>query len=413
MTANIPILATLTAVFMVLSSFISASEMALFSIPRERIDAFKGHKSRSRRLIYTLLMNGQRTLQLILLMNVFVNITLAGAINSLTTAVLGRSAAIWSFAIATALIIAFGEVLPKVVAMRKNELIAALASPILYGIMRLLHPLLNVVQGVNRFFLARLSPHFEQNSPFITIEELKSAVRSSFEQGVVSKSEQGVITNLLDKGAQPVKRLMIHRSLLPLLPHYTTASDALAELSKRKQAFALITRGQRGHQIAGVVTLPELLRAPPSDRCRQLASPPQWAPETLAAADLISFMFAEKLRVVCILDEFGALSGAFSLEDGLSRVMNFRPERAAQIRGGTRVFAGTQEIDAMAAEWLPECLIMRSGDARTLNGLLTRHLGRIPKTGERFEIDGRNFYIMYSAPNRIESVLIRRVIRPE
>jgi magnesium and cobalt transporter len=386
--------------------------MALFSIPRERIDAFREHKSRSRRLIYELLINGQRTLQLILLMNVFVNITLAGIINSLIAAVLGRSAALWSFFVATALIIAFGEVLPKIVAMRKNELIAALASPVLYNVARLIRPLLDVVQSVNRFFLSRIKPHLGQRSPFITIDELKSAVRSSFEQGVISKSEQGVITNLLEKGAQPVKRTMTHRSRIPLLPHYTTASDALKELAARKRSFALVTRGPRGHQVAGVVTLPDLLRAAPTDRCRQLAAPPQWAPETLAAADLISFMFAEKLRVVCIVDEFGGLSGAFSLEESLNRVMNFRPERAAQSKHSAHVFKGLQEIDAMA-EWLPECLLAQAKEVRTLNGLLTRHLGRIPKTGERFEIDGRNFYIMYSSPNRIESVLIRNVLRPE
>ena len=212
---------------------------------------------------------------------------------------------------------------------------------------------------------------------------------------------------MLDKGAQPVKRFMVHRSQLPFLPHYTTASDALKELVRRGQTHALITRSPRSQQVIGVVCLHTLLAASPVDRCRQLAKPPHWVPETLETADLISFMFAEKLSVACVLDEFGGLSGVFSLADGLSRVMCFRHKRDGGESGSSRVFSGLQELDAMAG-WLPEALAPAAQNSRTLNGLLTRHLGRIPKTGEKFDIGEKNFYIIYSASNRIESVLIKK-----
>jgi CBS domain containing-hemolysin-like protein len=408
MNANIAILSALCLLFLTMSAFFSASETALFSIPRERIECFKTHETRSKRLIYELLIDGRRTLLFLLLANLFVNITLAGTVNTLVAALLGKSAALWGFAAATASIIVFGEVLPKNAALRRNEGLAAFASPILFYLMKLLSPPLNAAMRVNRFFLARFTPHFKDNDPFITISELKSAVQNSFERGVISKPEQGVITNLLDRGAQPVKRVMTHRSRIPLLPHYTTAADALGELAARKLPFALVTRGPRNPEITGVVTLTCLLRAVPGDRCRQLASPPHWAPETIATADLISFMSAENLDIICLVDEFGGLSGAITLMDGLSKVMSATPKPQPQTAGNTRMFKGLQELDAMTEEWLPERLTARTPDARTLNGLLTRYLGRIPKTGERFDIDGANFYIMYSGPTRIESVLIRR-----
>ena len=390
-----------------MSAFFSASETAIFSIPRERIESFRTHAAYRKRLIYELLMDGQRTLLFILLANLFVNITLAGIVNSLIAAILGRNATFWGFMAATASIIIFGEVLPKNTALRKNEGIAAFASPILFYLMKILSPLLGIALKINRFFIARVAPRFRENAPFITIGELKSAVQSSFEQGIVSKSEQGVITNLLDKGAQSAKRIMTHRSKIPLLPHYATAAEALSELSAHKQTFALITNGPRSPQVTGVATLSDLLKAAPNDRCRQLAAPPQWAPETIAAADLISFMLAEKLNIVCLVDEFGGLSGALTLMDGLSKVMSAAPERPSRSPGNARVFTGLQEIETMT-EWLPECLTKQPGDARTLNGLLTRHLGRIPKTGERFDIGGKKFYIMYSGPTRIESILVVR-----
>jgi len=407
MNANIALLSALCLLFLMMSAFFSASETAIFSIPRERIESFRVHGTRSKRLIYELLMDGRRTLMFILLANLFVNITLAGAVNSLMAAVLGRGSALWGFAAATASIIVFGEVLPKNAALRKNEGIAAFAAPALFYLMKLLSPLLSVALKVNGFFLSRLAPRFRGDAPFITTDELKSAVRSSFERGLISKSEQGVIANLLDKGAQPAKRIMTHRSKIPFLPHYATAAEALSELSARKQTFALITRGPRNPEVTGIATVSGLLKAAPKDRCRQLASPPRWAPETIAAADLISFMFAEKLNIVCLVDEFGGLSGAVTLLDGLSKVVSATPKRPFRSPGNARVFSGLQETDAIT-EWLPESLTARIKDARTLNGVLTRHLGRIPKTGERFDIGGENFYIMYSSPTKIESVLIVR-----
>jgi len=407
MNANIAIFSALCLLFLSLSAFFSASETAIFSIPRERIDCFRTHETHSKRLIYALLMDGQRTLLFILLANLFVNITLTGVVNSLMAAVLGKSAALWSFVAATASIIIFGEVLPKNIALRRNEGIAAFASPILFYMIKLLSPLLNIALKVNSFFLTRLIPRFRESAPFITISELKSAVRSSFEQGVISKSEQGVITNLLDKGAQPVKRIMTHRSRIPLLPHYATAAEALKELYAHRQTFAFISSGPRNPQVTGIVTISDLLKASPGDRCRQLAVAPQWAPETIAAADLLNFMSAEKLNIVCMVDEFGGLSGALTFMDGLSKVMSATSKRPFRGAGNARVFTGLQDIDTIT-EWLPECLTAQIKDARTLNGLLTRHLGRIPKTGERFDIGGENFYIMYSGPTRIESVLIVR-----
>jgi CBS domain containing-hemolysin-like protein len=88
--------------------------------------------------------------------------------------------------------------------------------------------------------------------------------------------------------------------------------------------------------------------------------------------------------------------------------MNFRGERAARKSGGSvRMFKGGEEVDTIM-EWLPQSLVFSRPDARTLNGLITRYLGRIPKTGEKFDIEGKNIYIMYSRPNKIESVLIRK-----
>jgi CBS domain containing-hemolysin-like protein len=81
------------------------------------------------------------------------------------------------------------------------------------------------------------------------------------------------------------------------------------------------------------------------------------------------------------------------------------PQRAADIK--TMMFSGSQDIGQIQ-DWLPEKLKNSNIEARTLNGLLTNYIGKIPKTGDRFMIDGWDFYIILANPTRIESVLIRK-----
>jgi len=277
MNTNVILLSSLCLFFLAMSTFFSLAETALFSIPRERIDSFKADAAGRRRLIYALLLDGQRTLLLILLGNLFVNITLAGLVTALMTILVGVSggAVLWSFLLTSAALVIIGDILPKNIALQRNEALAAFAAPVIHALKAVTAPLLNLVLAVNRFFLERFKRFLKKPSPFVTVDELKTAVRSSLDRGIITKSEQGVITALLDRCAQPVKRFMIHRSRVPFVPHYTTASDALAELSRSGQPCALVTRGPRGQQVTGIVCLPELLCARPGDRCRQLAKAPQ------------------------------------------------------------------------------------------------------------------------------------------
>lgn len=397
----------LISIFMALSAFFSATETALFSIPRERIDSFKDNAAKSKKLIYSLLLDGQRTLLLLLLCNLFVNITLTGLINSAVISVVDRNATLISFGVATVMILLFGEIFPKTLALRFNVGIAGVAAPVLHSMIFILSPILNVVQRANRFFLKQSRLLLKNPSPFITIDELKTAVRGSFDRGVISRSEQRIVSELLDKGALPASRFMTHRSQVVFLPHYTTVAYALKAITEAKQTCALITRDERSQNVLGVAHISELLCAPQSGRCRRFAQPPQWIHATIAAADLASDMLAQNQNVVCLLDEFGGLLGIFTLENALGSMMNFRKSTARSGGNSAKVFKGTDEIDGTDG-WLPDDLVNENKNVRTVNGLLTQYLGRIPDQGERFEVDDFQFYVIRSSATKIESVLVRK-----
>jgi CBS domain containing-hemolysin-like protein len=143
----------------------------------------------------------------------------------------------------------------------------------------------------------------------------------------------------------------------------------------------------------------------------KVIEPPVWVPESVEIAELVRFLLNTGNDKACVLDEFGSFCGVFALSTGMNKFLEVvfpltaQPQRNADIK--TMMFSGAQDIGQIQA-WLPEELKNSDIEARTLNGLLTNYIGKIPKTGDRFVIDGWDFYIILANPTKIESVLIRK-----
>jgi putative hemolysin len=302
--------------------------------------------------------------------------------------------------------------LPKNIALKKNETIALLIALSLYIIKQIIRPVLNGIQILNQYFLIHFKHHLRQPNPYITIEELKTGVVEAAQRKVISTDEQDIIIGILSGGALPVRKLMTHRSSLVILTDSITVGNAVARLSESKQNFGLIRAKGGATQILGTVALGRLLGVDPYKSIKGEITTPLWVPETMVVADLMSFLLGEGRTEACVLDEFGSFSGAFSLTVGLNKILyNAFPgeekkgKRALQC--STMMFSGLQDVEKIE-DWLPAALKSLTKDSRTLNGVITRYLGKIPKTGDRFAINGWNFYIMDANPTKIESVLIRR-----
>ena len=142
-------------IFLSLSAFFSSSETALFSIPRERISFYQQSTKKSYQWVFELLRDGQRTLLLILLGNLVVNVTIVGFIYKLMFFFISKNTTLASLFVATGIILLFGEILPKNIAVRNSEIIARFNAPLLYHIKIAFHPVLLLLQKMNIFFLKR------------------------------------------------------------------------------------------------------------------------------------------------------------------------------------------------------------------------------------------------------------------
>lgn len=396
-------------IFLFMSAFFSASETALFSIPRERISFFKQSSKKSHQWIFALLHDGQRTLLLILLGNLIVNVTVVGFIYKLMHFFIARNITLITLFVATGIILLFGEIMPKNIAIRNSETIACLIAPVLYHIKITVHPLLLLLQKINIFFLTGFSRHLRKPSPYITLDEFKSSIAESTHDGVVSESEWRILQSVLEAADMPVSKIMTHRSQLPYVSIDNTVYDAVSQMREKEQTMCCVRSKGTTEEITGLVYLLDALKSDESMKIENIMVPVIWIPDSSEIADLIGFMFREKHTHVCVHDEFGAFTGIFSLNTGLNNILKVTSSDSISDTHGivSQEFDGLTELETMK-DWIPPSLVERAKSVRTLNGLISLYLGRIPKTGERFAIDGWNFYIIRSKLNSIKSVLIKK-----
>jgi putative hemolysin len=411
MMTTLQIIAVGIFVLLAFSAFFSASETALFSIPRERIVIFRRAQSRRRQWVYELIHHGQRTLLMILLGNLFVNITLAGLIHTFLQIVLPGYTTLLTMVVATGIIVIFGEMMPKNIALKNNETIACLIAPAMAGLTFVCSPLLLLIYHINSFFLTRFRMRLHRPSPFVTIDEMKSGVIASHNSGAISTQEQDMIVRLLDRGSQPVRNFMVHRSHLVLMPREALCEEALKTLQRVHQLFVLVYNKTNTGQVIGMVHLGTLIRCAPTLPLYEVVKPLQWISAGMEVAEAIELLFEKGSPDAGIIDEYGSFCGVFSLSTGLRSVVAplFNPPSKPCLPAGgkTKLINGDTVVETMAG-WLPPSLEKRAHQARTVNGLLTGYLGFIPQSGDKFAIDGWNFYIISASPVKIGSVLIRK-----
>ncbi|MCW8925859.1 MAG: CNNM domain-containing protein, partial [Xanthomonadales bacterium] len=217
-------------VLIALSGFFSSSETGLMAINKYRLKhlANKGH--RSARLAQKLLDRPDRLIGLILLGNNMVNI-LAASIATVIAMRLYGDNGIWiSTLVMTVIVLIFAEVAPKTVAALHPEKIAFPASYVLVVLLKLLNP---VVWLVNSFANLLLKP-FGVKTDVVALERLdREELRTLVtEGGLISNDDQRMLVNILDLEQASVEDVMVPRGEIVGIDLNDDWSDILSQLSQ-------------------------------------------------------------------------------------------------------------------------------------------------------------------------------------
>jgi Mg2+/Co2+ transporter CorB len=412
---DIPLSTLYTAlvVLIVMSGFFSSSETGLMAINRYRLKHLANGGHRGARLAQKLLTRPDRLIGLILLGNNMVNI-LAASIATVIAIRMFGDAGIWiSTLVMTVVVLIFAEVAPKTVAAINPEKIAFPASFVLVVLLKLLNP---VVWLVNAFANLLLKPFGVKTDvealERLNREELRTLVT---EGGQISNDHQRMLVNILDLEQASIEDVMVPRGDIIGIDLEDDWVDILSQLTQTVYTRLPVYRENIDNvvgllhmrTIISKLSLGGLSFKDLQDSVRR----PYFIPEgTSLTRQLLEFQSKER-RMGLVVDEYGDIQGLVTLDDILEEIVGeFTPEGRGRSRTMRRLDDGSYLVDGSTnvrtlnrrLNWnLPH------EEAHTLGGLLIEELEVIPEGKCCIRINSHTMTIVDIRDNVIHKVLIK------
>ncbi len=317
--------------------------------------------------------------------------------------------------IMTIMVLIFGEITPKALAVHNAESVARFAIRPVFFLSQILYPVGLTFTWISSKVLRmlRMEP---ADSPLITESELQLMLRSAEEFNVIEAQEREMIQGVIDLEETVVREVMTPRVDVVAVDHEATLLEMKDMLADRYFSRMPVYE-ETPDNIKGIFLARDMLDflSKPQDLATttvsELMTDPQIVPETVNILELLRKMRETKNHMAIVVDEYGGTAGIVTFEDLIEEITGeiydeTDEEEAAEIQklktGGYHI-QGSANLEDVAEE-LKVLLDDENGDYDTIAGFIIAQLGVIPKVGTTFRHEHIIFKIEEADERRIISV---------
>jgi putative hemolysin len=415
-----------------LEGFFVASEIALVSVRRSRIDQLLEEGNGAANRVRRLLDDPGRFLAVTQLGLTFLGFFASGyaavSLASGLTGVLERvdvlhdSAGAISLIIVTLILalftIVFAELVPKTLALAHPERFALTLAPPVDVLGRLLRPFVAVLTGITRAITRSLGVTATRADE-ISTEELRLIVERGGEQGILEAEEEQMIHAVIELGDRRLHEVMVPRIAIVAIPTTATLDESI-ELIVAEGHSRIPVYEESIDEVVGILYAKDLLpflRDGASERpaLRSLLRTPLFVPESMTIDDLLHEFQRRKIHIAIVLDEYGGTAGIVTIEDLLEEIVGeIQDEYDVEEPMIERLSDDEVRVDGRAAvedlaELFDASLELEDEDEYdTVGGLIYHRIGGVPTPGDRVEVDGLVLTVESIDGRRVDKVLVVR-----
>lgn len=410
------------------SAFFSASETALFSLSRSRISRMRSGP-RGDRLAARLLEDPQRLLGTIVIGNLFVNVLFASMVAELAQLLLDESSVAVAITCSTALLLVFGEVTPKTLAVGRAFPLARRVSATLTMMGYVFAPIRAVLRAATNAILFVMGQQGMGGWAGITREEVAAVVTLGEAQGVATSRERALLHNILDVSNVEAHVLMVPRTDIRGVEDRLTVAEAMQEARRHRHSMLPVYHEDLDDSW-GIFSVVDVFRSCSDelmscrlvdlrDRIRSAGSPlpdiPVYPallfPETVRVDKLLDAMRERHASAILLVDEYGGTAGMLTMDDILAEIVGHSStvkmaERAGIIVRDSFVLAEGGTLIRDFNQIIGASLPVNGVDS--LGGFVMERLGRIPRAGDAVEFGDHRFQVIKMAGRRIGTLRVEK-----
>lgn len=304
------------------------------------------------------------------------------------------------------LLISFGIVIPKRLAVEKPEKWAYSMLPIVSFFMIPVTPITLMVRGLSYAVLRLFGINLFKHDDNVTEEDIMSMVNEGHEQGVLEAREAEMITNIFQLDDKDAGDIMTHRKNIVAIDAETTLYDAVDFILKEGINSRFPVYRKDVDDIIGILHMKDALiyanngnhQDKPIGEIEGLLREAHFIPETRNIDILFKEMQSKKIHMEIVVDEYGQTSGIVTMEDILEEIVGnildeYDEDENFITAGedGTYIMSGMTPLDDVADALDIEFSEEDYDTYDTINGFLISKLDRIPQEGEELKVTYQNY----------------------
>lgn len=409
-----PVIALALAVLLLFASgFISASEVAFFSLKPNDINRIKEGNHPADSVILDLLNNSEFLLATILIANNFVNVAIVmlctyGINEWLDFSNVPMLGFVLETIVLTFLLLLFGEIMPKIYAKQNTLPFIHKAAPTLLNIQKICKPLAALLVHST----STINKTLAKKKYDISVDELSKALELTSKAIPEEKEMLAEIIKFYNKTADEIMTSRLDMEDLDIKANFKEVIDTIIKCGYSRIPVYSGTEDN----IKGILYIKDLLPyldKPETFRWQSLIRPAYFVPETKKIDDLLEEFRTNKIHIAIVVDEFGGTSGIVTMEDILEEIVGeisdeYDEDEKQYIRlaDGSYIFEAKIQLTDFfrATDTDPAEFEKITEEVETLAGLLLEIKGDFPRRREVIEYKNYRFQILEMDNRRILKV---------
>jgi len=394
------------------NAFFSASEMALVSLNRSRVEqkAAEGEKKFVRLL--TVLENPNNFLSTIQVGITFISIlsgaSLANDLGAVFAKWMGNSATAqtagyWlALAMLTYVSIVLGELYPKRIAMNMKENLAVVTAPVIIFLGKIVSPFVWLLSAATNL-ISRITPmNFDDADEQMTRDEIEYILTKS--EQTLDAEEIEMLQGIFNLDEMMAREVMVPRTDAFMVNIEDNINVIMQEIIRQNFSRIPVYEGDKDN-IIGLIHTKKILAESFTNgfdqlNIRRIMQEPLFVPETIFVDDLLKSLRNTQNQMAILLDEYGGVSGIVTLEDLLEEIVGEIDDETdkteifvREIAENTFIVQGSMTLNDFNEHF---DLDLSSDDVDTIAGFYLTGLGTIPSQDEKeaYELDNNGFHIV-------------------